>query len=151
MNEKVICSNKKIFRDYEVLETLEAGIELKGSEVKSLRESKANLDDAFARAEGSEIYLYSCHIVPNEKASYFKEEATRPRRLLLHKSQIRKLIGLMAQRGYALVPSKMYFNRKGLAKVALSLAKGKKLYDRREDLKRKESNREMRRALKHKR
>ncbi|HAJ56991.1 MAG TPA: SsrA-binding protein [Candidatus Omnitrophica bacterium] len=146
MNEKVIATNRKLFRDYEVLETLECGIELKGSEVKSLRDARANIDDAFARVEGSQIYLFNCHITPYEKASYFKEDATRPRRLLLHKKQIKKLIGQTTQRGFTLAPMKMYFNDRGLAKVALSLVRGKKLYDRRKDIKAREVEREMRRA-----
>jgi len=150
MDEKIISSNRKLFRDYEVLETFEAGIELRGSEVKSLREARANIDDSFARMDGEEIFLYNCHITPYEKASYFKEEATRPRRLLLHKKQIRRLIGQMAQKGYALVPMKMYFNKRGLAKVALSLGRGKKLYDRREDLKKKAMERELRRSMRRK-
>lgn len=148
MEEKVIATNRKLYRDFEVLETFECGIELKGSEVKSLRGAKANLDDAFGRVESGEVYLYNCHITPYEKASYFKEEATRPRRLLLHRSQIRKLIGQVSQRGLTLVPMKMYFNQKGLAKVALSLARGKKLYDKRQDIKRKETTRQMRKILK---
>jgi SsrA-binding protein len=147
MDERAICSNRKLFRDYEVLDTFECGIELKGSEVKSLRDARANIDDAFGRIEGSEVYLYSCHITPYEKASYFKEEATRPRRLLLHRSQIKKLTGQVAQRGFSLVPMKMYFNQKGLAKVALSLVRGKKLYDRRQDIKKREAERELQRSL----
>lgn len=146
MDEQVIATNRKLFRDYEVLETVECGIELKGSEVKSLRDHKANLDDAFARVDGSQIYLFNCHITPYEKASYFKEEATRPRRLLLHKKQIKKIIGSTSQRGFTLAPMKMYFNKRGLAKVALSLVRGKKLYDRRKDIKARETEREMRRA-----
>lgn len=146
LEEKVIATNRKLFRDYEVLETLECGIELRGSEVKSLRDARANLDDAFARVDGEQIFLYNCHITPYEKASYFKEEATRPRRLLLHKKQIQRLIGQTSLRGYTLVPMKMYFNDRGLVKVALSLGKGKKLYDRRQDIKKREESREMRRA-----
>lgn len=151
MVEKVISSNRKLFRDYEVLDTIECGIELKGSEVKSLREAKANIDDAFGRIEAGEVYLYNCHIAPYEKASYFKEEATRSRRLLLHRSQIRKLIGQVSQRGYALAPMRMYFSKKGLVKVALSLVKGKKLYDRREEIKKRDIEREMRRSMRPKR
>lgn len=147
MDEKLIATNKKLFRDFEVLDTLECGIELKGSEVKSLREGKANLDDSFARVEAGEIYLYNCHITPYEKASYFKQEATRPRRLLLKKSQIKKLIGQVAQRGFSLAPMRMYFNKRGLVKVALSLVKGKKLYDRRQDIKQRESDLQMRRIM----
>ena len=146
--EKTICTNKKLFRDYEVLDTLECGIELKGSEVKSLRQASANLDDAFGRVEEGEVFLYNCYIAPYEKASYFKEEATRTRRLLLHRNQIKKWIGQVSQRGLTLVPMKMYFNAKGRAKVALSLVKGKNLYDRRQDIKTKESDRQLRRAVK---
>lgn len=147
MEEKLIATNKKLFRDFEVLDTLECGIELKGSEVKSLRESQTNLDDAFARVEEREIYLYNCHITPYEKASYFKEEATRTRRLLLKKPQIKKLIGLVAQRGFSLAPMRMYFNKRGFVKVALSLVKGKKLYDRRDDIKKRELDRQLRRTM----
>ena len=147
MDERAICTNRKLFRDYEVLDTFECGIELKGSEVKSLRDAKANIDDAFGRIEDNEVYLYSCHVTPYEKASYFKEEATRPRRLLLHRSQIKKLIGQVMQRGFSLVPMKMYFNQKGRVKVALSLVRGKKLYDRRQDIKKRETDRELRRSL----
>ena len=147
MDERAICTNRKLFRDYEVLDTFECGIELKGSEVKSLRDAKANIDDAFGRIDGNEVYLYSCHVTPYEKASYFKEEATRPRRLLLHRSQIKKLIGQVMQRGFSLVPMEMYFNQKGRVKVALSLVRGKKLYDRRQDIKKRETDRELRRSL----
>lgn len=147
MDEKVIATNRKLFRDFEVLDTFECGIELKGSEVKSLRGHKANIDDAFARVDGSEIFLYNAYIPPYEKASYFKEEATRPRRLLLHRKQINKLIGQTTQRGLTLAPMKMYFNSRGRAKVALSLVKGKKLFDRRRDIKKRETDREMRRSL----
>lgn len=149
MEERVICSNRKLFRDYEVLDTFECGIELKGSEVKSLRGAKANIDDAFGRVENNEIILYHCHIPPYEKASYFKEEATRPRRLLLHRSQINKLAGQVSQRGCTLAPLKVYFNKKGLVKVALSLVRGKKLYDRRQDIKKRDEEREMRRSFRH--
>jgi SsrA-binding protein len=145
MEERVIATNRKLYRDFEVLETFECGIELKGSEVKSLREAKANIDDAFGRIETGEVYLYNCHITPYEKASYFKEEATRPRRLLLHKNQIRRLTGQVAQRGFTLAPLKLYFNARGLVKVAMSLVRGKKLYDRREDIKRRDMERDMRR------
>jgi SsrA-binding protein len=150
MEERVIATNRKLFRDFEVLETFECGIELKGSEVKSLREAKANIDDAFGRIETGEVYLYNCHITPYEKASYFKEEATRPRRLLLHRNQIRKLTGQVSQRGFTLAPLKLYFNTRGLVKVAMSLVRGKKLYDRREDIKRRDMERDMRRLARRK-
>jgi SsrA-binding protein len=150
MEEKVIATNRKLFRDYEVLDTYECGIELRGSEVKSLRDARANIDDAFARPEDGQIFLYNCHITPYDKASYYKEEATRVRRLLLHKKQITKLIGQVTQRGCTLAPMKMYFNKRGLAKVALSLVKGKRLYDRRHDIKKRDEQREMRRAMRRK-
>lgn len=146
-DEKIISTNRKLFRDYTVLETIECGIELKGSEVKSLRESQVNMDDAFARVDGGEVYLYGCHIPPYEKASYFKVEATRVRRLLLHKAQIRKLIGKISQRGFSLAPMRMYFNSRGKVKIAISLVKGKKLYDRRQDIKKREEDRQLRRLL----
>jgi len=145
---KVIATNRKASRDYIILETLECGIELKGSEVKSLRAAKINLNDSFARIEANEILLYNTHISPYEQASYLNVEPTRPRKLLLHRNQIRKIIGQLTQRGLTLVPLKAYFNSKGFAKIELALCKGKKLYDKREDIKRREIDMEMRRALK---
>ena len=146
MEEKAICTNRKLFRDYEVLETFECGIELKGSEVKSLRSATSNIDDAFGRIEGNEAFLFNAHITPYEKASYFKEEATRPRKLLVHKNELRKLYSQVTQRGLTLAPMKMYFNKRGIAKVALSLVKGKKFYDRREDIKKRDTELDLRRA-----
>jgi SsrA-binding protein len=146
MEEKVICTNRKLFRDYEVLDTFECGIELKGSEVKSLRESQASLEEGFARIDEGELFLYQCHIQPYEKASYFKQEATRPRKLLVHRAQLRKLVAQVAQRGLTLAPMKMYFNRRGFVKVALSIVKGKKFYDRREDIKKRDTALDLRRA-----
>ena len=148
MADRYIAQNKKAYRDYEVIESLEAGIELKGSEVKSLRAGKISLNDSFARFEGSELILYNTHISPYAEASYMNVEPVRPRKLLLHKGQIRKLTGHMAQRGLTLVPLKVYFNARGYAKVEIALCKGKKLYDKREDLKRREQNLEMRRVMK---
>jgi SsrA-binding protein len=148
---KSIATNRKAGRDYDILETLEAGIELKGSEVKSLRLGKINLNDSFARIEGNQVILYNAHISPYEQASYLNVEPTRPRRLLLHKNQIRKLTGRLTQRGLTLVPLKVYFNDKGFAKIELALCKGKKLYDKREDIKRRETELAMRRILKSRR
>ena len=146
-----IATNRKAHRDYTVLETIECGIELKGSEVKSLRLGKMNLEDSFARIENNEVILYNTHISPYTEASYLNVEPTRPRKLLLRRNQISKLNGQVAQRGFTLVPLKAYFNDRGFAKLELALCKGKKLYDRRESLKRKEMEREMRRAIKSKR
>lgn len=148
---KIIATNRKAKRDYTVLETVECGIELKGSEVKSLRDGKANLSDSFARVENNEVILYNAHISPYEQASYLNVEPTRPRRLLLHKKQIQKLVGQAVQRGFTLVPLQMYFNHRGFAKIELALCKGKKLYDKREDIKRREADLEMRRVMKNRR
>jgi len=148
---KLIATNSKAYRDYAVLESIECGVELKGSEVKSLRLSKINFRDSFARIENNEIVLYNTHISPYEQASYLNVEPTRVRKLLLHRNQIRRLAGLAAQRGLTLVPLKAYFNERGFVKIELALCKGKKLYDHREDIKRREISREMRRVLKSRR
>jgi len=145
---KVIATNRKAQRDYAVLEAIECGIELKGSEVKSLRAAKIILNDSFARPEGGQIILYNTHISPYSQASYLNVEPARPRRLLLHRNQIRKITGRLTQRGLTLIPLRVYFNDRGFAKVELALCKGKKLYDKREDIKRREVELEMRRVLK---
>lgn len=145
---KIIAANRKAFRDYEVLESFECGIELRGGEVKSLRAGRINMDDSFARAEGNEIFLYNAHISPYEEASYMNVEPMRLRRLLLHRSQIRKLTSQLTQRGLTLVPLKVYFNDRGFVKIEIALCKGKKLYDKREDIKRKEIDLQLRRAIK---
>lgn len=149
--DKIIATNRKAHRDYAVLETIECGIELKGSEVKSLREGKINLNDSFARVENNEVILYNTHISPYAQASYLNVEPMRPRKLLLHRGQVSKLMGQVTQRGFTLVPLKAYFNERGFAKIELALCKGKKLYDKREAIKHRETELEMRRALKGKR
>lgn len=148
---KVIATNRKAHRDYAIIESIECGIELKGSEVKSARAGSVNLNDSFARIEGNEVILYNTHISPYAEASYLNVEPTRPRKLLLHRNQIRKITGHLTQRGLTLVPLKAYFNERGFAKIELALCKGKKLYDKREDIKRREINLEMRRVLKSRR
>ncbi len=149
---KPVATNRKAYRDYEILEKIECGIELRGSEVKSLREGKINLDDGFARIdEKNEVILYNTHISPYFQASYMNVEAIRPRKLLLHRSQIRKLSGHHSRGGFTLIPLQVYFNAKGFAKLELALCKGKKLYDKREDIKRRETDLEIRRVLKDKR
>lgn len=145
---KVIATNRKAQRDYAILETFEAGIELKGSEVKSIRAGRINLNDSFARIENNQVILYNTHISPYEQASYLNVEPTRLRRLLLHRNQIQKLTGQVAQRGVTLIPLKIYFNERGFAKIELAFCKGKKLYDKREALKRRETELEVRRAMK---
>ena len=146
-----IATNRKAFRDYEILERLEAGIGLVGSEVKSLREAKASLDEAFARIEAGELFLYNAYIAPYAQASYLNVESKRQRKLLLHRGQIKRLADKAAQRGFTIIPLKMYFNSRGLVKVELAMAKGKKVHDRREDIKRRETDLQMRKALKNRR
>ncbi|MBN1914102.1 MAG: SsrA-binding protein SmpB [Candidatus Omnitrophica bacterium] len=148
---KDITKNRKAFRDYEILETMECGIELKGSEVKSLRAAKMNLEDSFARIEKREVILYNTHISAYAQASYLNAEPLRPRKLLLHRNQIDKLELVIKQRRLTLVPLKAYFNDRGRAKIELALCKGKKLYDRRQDVKRKEADLAIRRTLKNRR
>jgi SsrA-binding protein len=143
-----IATNRKAFRDYAILERQEAGIELVGSEVKSLRQAKVNLEGSFACIENGEMFLYDMHIAPYAQASYLNIDSMRKRRLLLHRGQIQKLEAKTAQRGFTLVPLKLYFNARGIVKLDLALAKGKKLYDRREDIKRREIDLKLRKVLK---
>jgi SsrA-binding protein len=148
---KLIASNRKTQRDYEILETFEAGIELKGSEVKSARAGKINLNDSFARIENNQVILYNTHISPYLEASYLNVDPMRLRRLLLHKNQIRKLAAQLVQKGLTLVPLKAYFSEKGFLKLELALCRGKKLYDKREAIKRREMDLQMRRVMKSRR
>jgi len=148
---KSINTNRKAYRDYEILESLESGIELKGSEVKSLRLGKINLDDSFARPDKGEIFLFNAHISPYAQASYLNVESVRSRKLLLHKAQIERIVGRLTQKGLTLVPLKIYFNDRGFVKIELGLCKGKKLYDKRESIKRRETDRELRRVIKDRR
>lgn len=148
---KVVATNRKAHRDYSIIETIECGIELKGSEVKSIRAGRISLEDSFARIENNEVTLYNIHISPYEQASYLNVEPTRPRRLLLHGSQIRKLSGVVLQKGFTLVPLKVYFSQRGFVKIELALCRGRKLYDRRQVIKRREAELEVRRALKSRR
>lgn len=147
MSIKIICQNKKAYHDYHIDETIEAGLVLEGNEVKSLREGKANIRDSYARIIGEEIFLFSAHISPYTKADSFREsEPRRTRKLLLHKKEIKRLTGKTREKGITLVPTKMYF-KGGRAKVELGLAKGKKLYDKRDTIKKKDLDRDMARAL----
>jgi len=138
--------NHKARRDYFIDETFEAGIELKGTEVKSLRNSRASIDDAFARIERNQCWLYNAHIAPYEFGNRWNVDPLRPRRLLLHKKEIHRLAGQLNTKGMALVPLKLYFT-KSFAKVQLGLGKGKAQYDKRETLKRKTADRETQRAI----
>ena len=144
---KIICENRKARYDYTIEDVLEAGLALKGSEVKSLRAGRANLKDSYADIRDHEVYLVGTYISPYDPASHLNHDPERERKLLLHKKEIGKLIGKVNERGLTLIPLKMYFKR-GKAKVELALAKGKRSYDKRETLKRKEARREMERAIK---
>lgn len=141
-----IAKNRRARFDYTILDTWEAGIVLTGSEVKSLRDGKANITDAYAILKDGEVYLLNLHVSPYEKASFFNHEPTRTRKLLLHKKEIKKLIGSVERQGLTLIPLELYFKR-GRAKVAIALGKGKQSHDKRADLKRKDDEREMQRAV----
>lgn len=145
---KVISDNRQARFRYEILDTYEAGVELKGTEVKSIRQGKVNLRDGYALIRNGEAWLLNVHISPYESSSnFFNHDPRRTRRLLLHKKEIRKLIGKVEQEGLTIVPLKMYMKR-GLVKVAIALAKGKKLHDKRETIKQRQDKREMARAMK---
>jgi SsrA-binding protein len=147
MGEKSICQNKKAFHNYFIEETYQAGISLLGSEVKSLREGKANLGDSYGDIKRSEVFLVDAHISPYAQANRLNHDPLRARKLLLHKKEIKRLIGKVEQKGYTLIPVKLYFAN-GKVKVDLALAKGKKLFDKRETLKKKTMEREMERGRK---
>ncbi len=148
MSIKIVCNNKKAYHDYFIDETFEAGIVLTGTEVKSIRQGRVNLKDSFARIKNGELFLLNVHISPYEQADGFAQhDPERTRKLLLHKKEIEKLIGKTKQKGYTLVPTKLYFKR-GKVKVELGLARGKHHYDKRETLKKKEGARELARAFK---
>jgi len=147
MPVKVVSENRKARHEYHILETYEAGIALTGTEVKSLRTGRANLQDSYARVENAELLLYNMHISPYNQGNRFNHEPKRTRRLLLHKNEIMRLLGKTREKGLALIPLKIYF-KGGWAKIELALAKGKKLYDRREDMAARDAKREMERAVK---
>ncbi len=144
---KIIVNNRKARRDYHFLESWEAGIVLTGTEVKSLRAGKINLTDSYAAIDHDEAYLYNVHISPYEQGSHFNHEPTRRRKLLLHRSEIRKLIGRVVEKGLTLVPHRLYFKR-GRVKVEIALAKGKRDYDRRRTIMERDARRDMERTLK---
>lgn len=144
---KIVANNRRAHHEFTILETYEAGIALKGTEVKSLRQSKANINDAFGRIDRGECYLYEMHISPYEFGNRFNPDPKRPRKLLLHKKEIRKLQSEIQEKGLTLVPLKVYFTR-GIAKVELGLAKGKKLYDKRQDMAKKDARRHIEQSLK---
>ncbi|MBC1372415.1 SsrA-binding protein SmpB [Listeria booriae] len=144
---RLVAQNKKARHDYAIEETFEAGIVLQGTEIKSVRNARVNLKDAYARVDRGEVFLHNMHISPYEQGNRYNHDPLRRRKLLLHKKQISKLIGETKEAGYSIVPLKMYI-KDGYAKVLIGVAKGKKKYDKREDLKRKEAKRDVERAFK---
>ncbi len=147
---KIVCQNRKARHDYEILETVEAGIALTGTEVKSMRDGRVNLTDAYARIDDEEAFLHNMHVSPYENGGRFNHEPTRTRKLLLHKGEIRRLFGKVQIKGLTLVPLAVYF-QKGKVKVEIGVARGKKQVDRREDVATREAKREMERAMKRER
>lgn len=147
MSEKLICNNKKAYHNYFIEEKFEAGMVLTGTEIKSLRMGNANLNDSFAIVRNGEAFLNNLHISPYDFGNRENHDPDRMRKLLLHKKEIAKLFGKIREQGYSVVPLRLYF-KKGLAKVEIGLAKGKKLYDKREDMKQKDHKRDMAQAFK---
>jgi SsrA-binding protein len=145
-DQKVVASNRKARHEFQVLETVQAGIELKGPEVKSIRAGNVSFQDAHARVERGQIWLHSLHISPYEQANRFNVDPVRPRRLLLNRQEIRRLAAKVEEKGLTLVPLDLHFSR-GYVKVTLAVARGRKLHDKREALKRREQDREARRAV----
>lgn len=146
-NDRTVTKNRKARHLYHVLETHEAGIVLRGTEVKSLRSGKANLQDSFARVENGELFLHNMHISPYEQGNRFNHEPKRPRKLLMHKQEINRLLGQSKEKGLTMIPLKVYF-KNGRAKVALALVKGKQLHDKRRDIAERDAKRSIERAMK---
>ncbi|MBB6214548.1 SsrA-binding protein [Anaerosolibacter carboniphilus] len=144
---KAVANNKKAYHDYFIEETYEAGIVLTGTEVKSIRMGRINLKDSYAEVNNGEIFIYNMHISPYEKGNIFNVDPVRKRKLLMHKKEISKLLGYITQQGYTLIPTKVYINQRGLVKLQLAVAKGKKLYDKRDDIAKKEANRRIQQEL----
>ena len=144
---KLIANNKKAYHDYFILDTYEAGIALHGTEVKSLRMGKCSVKESFIRVENGEVFIYGMHISPYEKGNIFNKDPLRPRKLLLHKAEINKMLGKTKEKGMAIVPLKVYF-KGSLVKVEIGLARGKKLYDKRNDIGKKVQQREAQRDFK---
>ncbi len=145
--KKLIANNKKAYHEYFLEERYEAGIELHGTEVKSLRTGKCSIKEAFVRVENGEVFIYGMHISPYEKGNIFNRDPLRPKKLLMHKAEIRKLVGKQAEQGYTLAPVEVYF-KGSLVKVEIALARGKKLYDKRHDIAKKDMRREAEREFK---
>ncbi len=146
---KVVCQNRKAYHDYHIEETLEAGISLLGTEVKSLREGKANLKDSYVMIKRGEFFLLNCHISPYTHGNIMNHDPVRTRKLLMHRKEIERLGGKVAAKGYTLIPLKIYF-KDSFAKVEIGLARGKRLFEKRETIKEREAKREIERAMKNK-
>ncbi len=145
---KTVATNKKAFFNYEILETFEAGIALLGSEVKSIREGRISLKESYADIKEGEIFLINCHISPYEAANRYNHDPRRERKLLLHRREIKRLTGKVIEKGLTLVPTRVFINAKGKVKVEISLAKGKRVYQKKEAIKERDIEREMRAELK---
>jgi SsrA-binding protein len=146
--DELFATNHKAGRDYEILETLEAGIVLKGTEIKSIRQRRVSIDDSFARIDGDELFLYNMHVSPYEQGGRWNVEPTRVRKLLMHRHEIDRLRGTITQRRLTLIPLRLY-QRRGRAKVALAIGKGKRLFEKRERIREREIDRDLRRRLRH--
>ena len=145
---KIIENNKKARHDYFFDEIIECGVVLTGTEIKSIRAGGVSLRDSFAKIEKGEVFVYNMHISPYKEGNRYNQEPLRPKKLLLHKQEIRKLNGLVMQKGVTLVPSQLYLNEKGIAKLDLAVARGKKLYDKREDIAKRDAKRDAERSFK---
>jgi len=145
---KVIATHKAAYHDYEIIEPFEAGIALLGSEVKSIKDGRVSLKECYAEVKGDEVFLVKCHISPYEAANRFNHEPLRDRKLLLHRREIRRLIGKIKERGFTLVPLKLLVNDKGKIKIEIALARGKKLYEKRAAIKKRDTEREIRTEIK---
>jgi len=146
--KKLVANNKKARHDYFIEEVYEAGMVLTGTEIKSIRQGKINIKESYAKIEKGELIIYGMHISPYEQGNRFNVDPLRPRKLLLHRQEIRKLIGYTTLKGLTLAPLTVYINEKGLAKMELAVARGKKLYDKRDDIAKKDADRKMQKALK---
>ena len=145
---KLLANNKKARHDYFIEEVYEAGLVLTGTEIKSLRQGRVNLKESYAKIEKGEVFIYNMHISPYEQGNRYNVDPLRDRKLLLHKQEIRKLIGYTTQKGLTLVPLQIYINEKGLVKMEIAVARGKKLYDKREDIAKRDAGRRMDRMMK---
>ena len=145
---KLLANNKKARHDYFIEDVYEAGLVLKGREIKSVRQGRVNLKESYAKIENGEVFIYNMHISPYEQGNRYNVDPLRERKLLLHKQEIRKLIGYTTQKGLTLVPLQVYLNEKGLVKMEIAVARGKKLYDKREDIAKRDAGRRMERMMK---